>query len=94
MEKMDNIKPKELPKFTLEDIEEAKNRLKEIAKDNGYELSGNLESIAKAKLRFFGLENLRLCPCDRESDRACVSEHCKQDIERDGICHCSLMKKQ
>jgi hypothetical protein len=93
MEKMDNIKPSNLSGFSLEDIEEAKNRLKEIAKENGYELSGNLESIAKAKLRFFGLENLRLCPCDRNSDRACVSEHCKQDIEKDGICHCSLMKK-
>ena len=94
MEKMDSTKPNKLPSFSLEDIEEAKTRLRSIAKEHGYELSGNLESIAKAKLRFFGLENLRLCPCDRNSDRACVSEHCKQDIEKDGICHCSLMKKK
>lgn len=89
---MDNTKPRELPSYTLEDIEEVKSKLRQIAEEHGYELSGNLESIAKAKLRFFGLDNFRLCPCDRNSDRACISGHCKKDIETDGICHCSLMK--
>jgi hypothetical protein len=93
MEKTDNIKPRELPKFSQEDLEEVKAKLVKIAEEHGYGLSGNLDNIAKAKLRFFGLDNFRLCPCDRNSDRACVSGHCKQDIERDGICHCSLMKK-
>lgn len=88
------IKPRDLPSFSMDDLEEVKSNIKKIAEENGYEVSGNLDNIAKAKLRFFGKEQFRLCPCDRNSDRACISEHCKRDIETDGICHCSLMKKK
>ena len=34
------------------------------------------------------------CPCDPDSDRACISKHCRQDIENDGICHCQLYMKR
>ena len=43
---------------------------------------------------FFGVKKWMKCPCDPESDRACISKHCKEDIVKDGICHCGLHKKK
>ena len=66
------------------------DKFKKLADVNGYTLTENAEKIANAKLNFFGEKQWAKCPCDPESDRACISKRCKEDIERDGICHCSL----
>lgn len=75
-----------------EEIELAKKMLQAKADAEGYKTSKNLENIAKAKLRMFGIENLFRCPCDPNSDRACISEHCRIDIEKDSYCHCHLFE--
>ncbi len=69
------------------------NKLKQKAEENGYQLTDNAEKIANAKSRFFTPEEWERCPCDRNSDRACISDRCKQEIEANGICHCSLYRK-
>lgn len=67
--------------------------MKTIATQEGYELTDNAPKIAKAKQMFFGVEHWKRCPCDPNSDRYCISNHCKEDIERDGICHCRCYRK-
>ena len=42
-----------------------------------------------AKFRFFGEDDWARCPCDPDSDRACISEHCHKDIATNGHCHCN-----
>lgn len=76
------------------DVEWVKENIKTIAEENGYDLTKNVEAIAKAKLRFFGVENWRKCPCVRDDEHACISAQCKLDIENDGVCHCNLYKKK
>lgn len=68
-------------------------KFKALAKANKYELTEDAEKIANAKLNFFGESKWSKCPCDPDSDRACISKHCKEDIERDGVCHCNLYIK-
>ena len=77
-----------------EEIELAKKMLQEKADAEGYKTSKNLENIAKAKLRMFGIDNLFRCPCDPISDRACISEHCRMDIKKDSYCHCHLFERK
>ena len=74
--------------------EEIEEKIKQTAIRNNLELTDNLSKIAKGKLMFFGIKKWMKCPCDPESDRACISKHCHQDIENDGICHCGLYKKK
>lgn len=62
--------------------------IKQLAKENGYDLTKHAPKIAMAKFRFFGEDDWARCPCDPDSDRACISEHCHKDIARDGTCHC------
>lgn len=73
--------------------EQIKEELKKIAKDNNYTLTDNIDKIIKAKLRFFGEENWRNCPCVRDGKHACLSETCREQIESKGVCHCNLFKK-
>lgn len=63
-----------------------------LADMHGYELTKHAPKIAAAKSRFFGLDKWFKCPCDPDSDRECISEHCQQDILRDGHCHCNCFK--
>lgn len=71
--------------------EELKEKMLELAEANGLQPTENFDRIVKAKMRFgIGLG----CPCDRNSERACISDKCKQDIERDGICHCRCYTKK
>ena len=77
-----------------EEIELAKKMLQAKADAEGYKTSKNLENIAKAKLRMFGIDNLFRCPCDPSSDRACISEHCRMDIKKDSQCHCHLFERK
>ena len=77
----------------MEDFQTIKENLQKTAKDNGYELTENIDAIARAKLRFFGREYWAQCPCDRDSDRACINQHCKEDIAKNGVCHCNLYRR-
>ena len=77
-----------------EDIDFIKDKIRDISERNGYDLTDKLDEIAKAKCMFFGVKKWMKCPCDPESDRACISKHCKEDIAKDGICHCGLHKKK
>lgn len=74
--------------------EEIEEKIRQTAARNGYDLSDNLAKIAKGKLMFFGPKLWVKCPCDPNSDRACISKHCRHDIETDGICHCQLYMKR
>lgn len=71
--------------------EEIVKNIEKLAEENGYDLNTNVKSIARIKAR---QEDWKTCPCDPNSDRGCISAHCKEDIERDGICHCHLYKKR
>lgn len=77
----------------MDDFEHIKHNIEEKAKSEGYELTDKVDAIARAKLRFFGRDNWAQCPCDPNSDRACISDHCKADIAKDGTCHCHLYRK-
>lgn len=77
-----------------EDIEQIKTLIEKKAEELGYDLTDNYPKIARAKANFFGLERWSKCPCDPDSDRACISQHCKDDIEADGQCHCHCYKRK
>ena len=68
--------------------------MKQLAEQEGYEVTDNAPKIAKVKERFFGVEHWKRCPCDPDSDRFCISEHCKRDIQQNGVCHCNAYRKQ
>ena len=72
---------------------EIRIELEKIAKDNNYTLTNNVDRIINAKLRFFGEENWRNCPCVQDSKHACLSDACRQQIELKGVCHCNLFKR-
>ena len=65
------------------------DKIKQAAEDNGYGLTEFAPKIAAAKERFFGEDEWYRCPCDPQSDRACISERCKKEIAQDGHCHCN-----
>lgn len=68
--------------------EEIIQKIKEFAKENGYETTEYLERIAEAKRRMDkGWNN---CPCVRDGLHYCGSEACKKEIEEKGICDCHL----
>ena len=73
--------------------EEIKAELEKIAKENNYTLTNNVDRIINAKLRFFGEENWRKCPCVQDSEHACLRDKCRNQIEPTGKCHCNLFKK-
>lgn len=74
------------------DLEYVLNNMSFLASMHDLELTDNAPKIAKAKLMFFGKDNYVRCPCDPDSDRACISEHCLKDIVKDGMCHCRCYK--
>ena len=73
---------------------EVEENIRALAESEGFDLTENLPAIARAKTRFFGVEDWRKCPCDRDSDRACISTRCFAEIMRDGVCHCNLYKRR
>ncbi len=77
----------------LQNRQEIVAKIKATAERNGYEVTDNVTKIADAKLRFFGCQKWARCPCDPDSDRACISKHCKEDIAKDGVCHCNLYRR-
>ena len=75
--------------------EEIKETLQKLAEDNGFELTGNVDKIIAAKLRFFGEDEWRKCPCDRVNQgRFCCSTQCQKDVRETGTCHCNLFKRK
>lgn len=79
--------------FIITSRQEIISKIRATAARNGYEVTDNIDKIANAKLRFFGCQQWAKCPCDPHSDRACISKHCKEDIAKDGVCHCNLYRK-
>ena len=77
-----------------EDIKYIEDSIITLAEQNGYDVTDNLTAIARAKFRFFGVDNWRDCPCVKDGNHACGSKQCKEDIEKDGICHCNLYKRR
>ena len=66
----------------------------ENCKNAGYYPTENIQKIANAKNMMFGEGEWRRCPCDGKNEkRYCISDLCRSDIERDGICHCRCYKK-
>lgn len=78
--------------ITESGIKNVLEQVKLLAEKNNFTLTENAKKVVKAKLRFFGEKDWSRCPCDPNSDRACISEHCKNDILTQGKCHCSLYK--
>ena len=78
-----------------EDLKFIQDGIVEMARTKGYDTSGFLSNVAKAKLRMFGRDSWQKCPCDQSGERFCISEKCGRDIEADGRCHCNLyIRKQ
>lgn len=60
----------------------------------GYHPTKNIEKIARAKKIMFSQEEWYRCPCDgNNNERQCISDLCKDDIEKKGICHCNCYSK-
>ena len=70
-------------------------KMLENCSKEGYEPTKNVEKIAKAKTMMFGDDEWKRGRCDGTNEkRYCISELCKSDIERDGICHCRCYAKK
>ena len=70
-------------------------KIVDCAKEQGYFVTPNLGRIAKAKLRFFGIDSWHRCPCypPTDTEHGCGTVACSKQIEEDGVCHCNLFKK-
>ena len=72
-----------------------KKKIKELAKINGFKLSDNVDKIINAKIRFFGEDEWRRCPCERDNEaRFCCSQLCQTDVRFHGECHCRLFLRK
>ena len=81
--------------FGVTEEEKAKvvEEIKKLAKENNFGLTDNAARIANAKLRFFGIDEWKKCPCVNDDEHACISPKCREQIEKEGVCHCHLFKK-
>ena len=68
----------------------------ECAKENNYEVGENVMRIARAKIKFFGVDNWKKCPCypPNDTEHGCGTKACAEQIENDGVCHCSLYRRK
>ena len=73
----------------MSEVEQIEKNIEYMASMNDYGLTKFAPKIAAAKLRFFGVDNWHKCPCDPDSDRACISERCHREIKENGHCHCN-----
>lgn len=72
-----------------------KAKIEELARINNFDLTDNVDKIIRAKIRFFGEEEWRGCPCDRDNaSRFCCSTQCQKDVRETGLCHCSMFKRK
>lgn len=69
------------------------NECKKIADKNGFELTENAHRICAFRAR--ASISLDVCPCEQNNPkRFCISELCKEDIEKFGRCHCNCYCKK
>lgn len=80
----------------MEDLDIIKDNIRKEAEENNLNVTENIEKIAKAKLRFFGVDEWYRCPCysKEDTEHGCGKEACLETIEKDGICHCKLYTKK
>jgi len=80
----------------MEELQIIEQNIEQMAQDNGWVISNNAQRIAKAKLRFFGVDQWQRCPCypPDDTEHGCGTEACTKDIETSGKCHCNLYLKQ
>lgn len=74
--------------------EEYMNEMKQIAEEQGYELTPTAEKVA----RFMERQHIPLgvCPCAKDVPapyRGCVGIICQKEIEEKYVCHCGVFKK-
>lgn len=76
------------------EVSEVVEKIKELADRNGFDVTDNIEKIARAKNRMFG-DEWQTCPCDRDNqERFCCSQLCQSDVRSKGVCHCNLFKRK
>lgn len=78
----------------MTDEEQVVNLIKTVAEENNFDVTDNVEKIARAKIRFFGVADWRKCCCVRDDEHSCISPACRKEIEENGICDCRLYKKR
>lgn len=70
------------------------DKMMQKCNEEGFFPTKNIEKIARAKKMMFGDEEWYRCPCDGSNPkRSCISELCKEDIEKKGVCHCNCYSK-
>lgn len=74
------------------DVQTIINYIQNEAAKNNLKINDNCEKIAKIKLKFFGVDNWRKCPCYGSDDQihGCGTTACLDEINKNGICHCKL----
>lgn len=77
----------------FDDIKHIEECITVLAENNGYEITDNLKAIAKAKYRFFG-NDWKKCPCVKDDNHSCISQACRDDIEKNGVCGCNLYRRK
>ena len=79
----------------MEVIEIIKENILNDAKENNLKVTSNIDRIAKAKSKFFSLEEWYRCPCYGKDDtiHGCGKEACLNTIKENGICHCKLFER-
>ena len=69
------------------------DEMKQIAEEQGYELTPTAEKVAKFRERTH--QPISICPCDPKNPyRGCVGSACRVEIENDGICKCQAYRKR
>ena len=76
-----------------DDIKHIEECITVLAENNGYDLTDNLHAIAKAKYRFFG-NDWKKCTCVKDYNHSCISQACRDEIEKNGVCGCNLYKRK
>ncbi|MFV0625961.1 MAG: hypothetical protein ACK5N8_01245 [Alphaproteobacteria bacterium] len=76
-------------------MEEILEKMLKQCSEAGLFPTKNINKVARAKSIMFSKEEWKRCPCDASnSQRSCISEMCKNDIETKGVCHCNCYAKE
>jgi len=81
----------------LKDLDYVIQALKQIGNEQNLSVNERvLVSIAKTKLKFFGKDNFKKCPCypPDDNEHGCNSVKCLSEIADNGVCHCNLFSKK
>lgn len=75
-------------------MEEILEKMLKQCSEAGYFPTKNINKVARAKTMMFPEGEWKRCPCDAQnSERSCISELCRKDIESKGVCHCNCYAK-